>query len=275
MIERLLEQEEAIRVVPSADRKASHLIPTWQDIDVLEAINDALSPLAAFTDVMSGEKYVTGSAVIPVTDLLTTSILKEKEDDKTLTNEIRKAIISDLSKRNTSPDVVEVLELASFLDPRFKGKYVTDEESIKEVICSDGMLIYQSATTSNTPQSSAAAVCPPAKKKRTLGSLLKMGETEETGSSAQVLPGEAINVELSLYLQEVRLDAESDPLEWWKLHEMTFPMLSKVAKKFLAVPATSAASEQLFSRSGKIVTHTRASLKPDKVEMLVFLSTNI
>ena len=84
---------------------------------MLEAINDALSPLAAFTDVMSGEKYVTGSAVIPVTDLLTTSILKEKEDDKTLTNEIRKAIISDLSKRNTSPDVVEVLELASFLDP--------------------------------------------------------------------------------------------------------------------------------------------------------------
>ena len=275
MIERLLEQEEAIRVVLSADRKASHLIPTWQDIDVLEAINDALSPLAAFTDVMSGEKYVTGSAVIPVTDLLTTSILKEKEDDKTLTNEIRKAIISDLSKRNTSPDVVEVLELASFLDPRFKGKYVTDEESIKEVIRSDGMLIYQSATTSNTPQSSAAAVCPPAKKKRTLGSLLKMGETEETGSSAQVLPGEAINVELSLYLQEVRLDAESDPLEWWKLHEITFPMLSKVAKKFLAVPATSAASERLFSRSGKIVTPTRASLKPDKVEMLVFLSTNI
>ena len=137
------------------------------------------------------------------------------------------------------------------------------------------MLIYQSATTSNTPQSSAAAVCPPAKKKRTLGSLLKMGETEETGSSAQVLPGEAINVELSLYLQEVRLDAESDPLEWWKLHEITFPMLSKVAKKFLAVPATSAASERLFSRSGKIATPTRASLKPDKVEMLVFLSTNI
>ena len=137
------------------------------------------------------------------------------------------------------------------------------------------MLIYQSGTTSNTPQSSAAAVCPPVKKKRTLGSLLKMGETEETGSSAQVSPEEAINVELSLYLQEVRLDAKSDPLEWWKLHEITFPMLSKVAKKFLAVPATSAASERLFSRSGKIVTPTRASLKPDKVEMLVFLSTNI
>ena len=140
MIERLL--EEAIRVVLSADRKASHLVPTWQDIDVLEAINDALSPLAAFTDVMSGEKYVTGSAVIPVTDLLTTLILKEKEDDKTLTNEVRKAIISDLSKRNTSPDGVEVLELALFLDPQFMGKYVTDEESIKEVIRSDGMLIY-------------------------------------------------------------------------------------------------------------------------------------
>ena len=34
MIERLLEQEQAIRVVLSADRKVPHLVPTWQDVDV-------------------------------------------------------------------------------------------------------------------------------------------------------------------------------------------------------------------------------------------------
>jgi len=37
MIERILEQEKAIRVVLGADRKASHVLPTWQDIDVLTA----------------------------------------------------------------------------------------------------------------------------------------------------------------------------------------------------------------------------------------------
>ncbi len=45
MISRVLEQEEAIRTVLSADRKTTHLVPNWQDIDVLVSINQALSPL--------------------------------------------------------------------------------------------------------------------------------------------------------------------------------------------------------------------------------------
>ena len=48
MVDRILEQESAIRVVFSSDRKVLHLIPTWQDIEVLKAINDALGPLAEF-----------------------------------------------------------------------------------------------------------------------------------------------------------------------------------------------------------------------------------
>ena len=41
MVTRLLEQEEAVRVVLSSDRKISHLIPTWQDIQVLESISQS------------------------------------------------------------------------------------------------------------------------------------------------------------------------------------------------------------------------------------------
>ena len=103
MVERVLEQEKAIRIVLSAERKASHLLPTWQDLDVLNAINDALSPLADFTDVMSGEKYETISAVLPIVDLLETSVLKENANDKPLTNELRSSIINDLSRKTKSP----------------------------------------------------------------------------------------------------------------------------------------------------------------------------
>ncbi|XP_016418471.1 uncharacterized protein LOC107748254 isoform X2 [Sinocyclocheilus rhinocerous] len=39
-------------------RKARHLVPTWQDVEVLEAVNNSLSPLAEFTDALSGEQYV-------------------------------------------------------------------------------------------------------------------------------------------------------------------------------------------------------------------------
>ena len=70
MIGRPLEQEKAIRILLGSDRSASHLLPTWQDMDVWNAISKALAPLEEFTNVMSGEKYVTGSAVLPIIDLL-------------------------------------------------------------------------------------------------------------------------------------------------------------------------------------------------------------
>ena len=58
MVTRILEQVQAIRVVLSADHKYSHLLPTWQDTEVLEAINLVLSSLDDLTDFLSGEDYV-------------------------------------------------------------------------------------------------------------------------------------------------------------------------------------------------------------------------
>lgn len=69
MVSRILEQEEAIRIVLSADRKACHLVPTWQDIAVLQSINKALSPLSSLTDMLSGETNVTASVVLPMIKL--------------------------------------------------------------------------------------------------------------------------------------------------------------------------------------------------------------
>ena len=65
MVERVLEQMEAIRIVLCDDRSASHLIPSWQDCDILQSIAAALKPLKAITDALSGEQCVTISAVKP------------------------------------------------------------------------------------------------------------------------------------------------------------------------------------------------------------------
>jgi hypothetical protein len=39
----------------------------------------------------------------------------------------------------------------------------------------------------------------------------------------------------------------ADILAWWKSQSETYPNLSKMARVYLAVPATSASSERLFS----------------------------
>ena len=65
-------------------------------------------------------------------------------------------------------------------------------------------------------------------------------------------------------------DGES-PLTWWKHHAQALPYLSRLARRYLAMPATSAPVECLFSVSGQVVTAKRATLDPHTVTLLVFL----
>ena len=128
MVSRILEQKEAIRLVLSADRSTSNIVPTWQDLDVLQAIDSAISPLSTLTDILSREKYVIISAVLPMLHILKTDLLKEKDTDAPLTKDIKKCIVEDITNRSTesklAEDVIVMLRIASFLDPRFKAKYL-------------------------------------------------------------------------------------------------------------------------------------------------------
>ena len=84
-----------------------------------------------------------------------------------------------------------------------------------------------------------------------------------------------IGAELSSYLLSSETDPDTDPLQWWKVHEANFPRLSNLARKYLSIPATSAPSERVFSTGGNIVTCQRACLKPEAVDRLVFLVKNL
>ena len=65
----------------------------------------------------------------------------------------------------------------------------------------------------------------------------------------------------------------NDPLPWWKGNYNRFPLVAALARQMLAIPATSAQSERLFSKAGQIVTDRRSSLGSDSVELLLFLCT--
>jgi len=54
MVSRIFEQKEPIRLVLCSDRSTGHLVPTWQDLDVVHAIDSAISPLSGLTDILSG-----------------------------------------------------------------------------------------------------------------------------------------------------------------------------------------------------------------------------
>ena len=80
MISQVLEQEKAIRKVLGGDRKTSHLVPTWQDLDVLQSINAALNPLDDFTDMLSAKGNVSVSAILPVLKILHKDVCNISDD---------------------------------------------------------------------------------------------------------------------------------------------------------------------------------------------------
>ena len=275
MVKRILQQESANRLVLAADRKVAHLTPTWQDMEVLKSIDSALSPLSSLTDILSGETYVTVSAVIPMLQLIKTNLLKEEEEDTQLTKDIKDCIITDLESRYCDhDDVMEILQFATFLDARFKSKPFSDTETdnLKMVIidqCDDGIPVSTQPADSSNP----SGVEPPAKK-RTVGTFFKEPDDDnlQQSSPSSVPSAELCKKELESYLSSPKLDFEEDPLAWWQSASLKYPLLSSVARKYLCVCATSSPSERVFSCSGNIVTSLRASMNPRKVDMLTFLS---
>ncbi|KAL2098424.1 hypothetical protein ACEWY4_007631 [Coilia grayii] len=285
MIARFLEQEKAVSQVLLADKKARHLVPSWQDMALLESLNKALAPLFEFTDALSGEKYVSVSFLKPVLHLFNNDILSRKDGDTELTQAVKEGVLKYLNEKYYDPTTDNLLDMATLADPRFKTAYMKEERVgfIKMRAVAELVGMVGGSTAPESAQRAAASSSPPAaeddpelthptKKKKNLGSYFKKAVQPSTHS----LPSRAsIELELSMYLQAPVPDSETDPLEWWKQHELNFPIVARLAKKYLCIPATSSSSERAFSASGNIITCKRSCLKPNTVDQLVFLALNL
>lgn len=68
------------------------------------------------------------SYVKPVLHLLKTSVLAEKEDDTNLTKTIKVRILDYMNAKHDDPETQELLDNASFRDPRFKVSNSSSEK---------------------------------------------------------------------------------------------------------------------------------------------------
>lgn len=65
------------------------------------------------------------------------------------------------------------------------------------------------------------------------------------------------------------------PLGWWRQNEMLYPHIARLARKYLAVQASSAASERLFSQAGLVVTAKRNRMTGDTAADIIFLHESL
>ena len=90
----------------------------------------------------------------------------------------------------------------------------------------------------------------------------------------EVTAEEIADKEIGLWkLRTVPLPKTDDPLMEWKLcgDKNVCPFLGRLVRRVLAVPATSALPECLFSTAGNQMTKKRCGLTCDNLETLVYL----
>lgn len=102
---------------------------------------------------------------------------------------------------------------------------------------------------------------PPHPKRRLLVSLLGGVFADVNQPALQVKSADdTADEEMEMYRRSPSVPLCDDPLEWWQRHEGSFPLLSRLAKRYLCIPGTSVSAERVFSTAGDVVTAKRTSL---------------
>ena len=111
------------------------------------------------------------------------------------------------------------------------------------------------------------------------GSMFDGGEgnqsDDDTENDRQLTILQQIRLEFNQYITE-KASMNDDPLQWWlKNGAIRYPLIARLARACLAIPATSVPSERLFSAAGNLLTAKRSCLASCNVDKLLFLNKNL
>lgn len=261
LCERVLENKLALCKMLDNFPNQKHLIPEGNDVTILENFIKVVSVLQNVTDNLTGENFVTSSAVLPLIRQINKN-LKINDDDTALLKNLKENVLNTLNRYEESP-VFELLQKATFLDPRFRLLFFDEgvKDSIKKSITDELKTICKDHNLE------AAVKSPPKKKRKGLAAFL-----EEDCLIDNTIDKDAADIDTYLSLPKVGLD--DNPLVWWKQHASSFPGLSIMAKKYLCMQGSSVPSERVFSKGGNVVNKKRCALLPKNAEMQIFLAFN-
>lgn len=230
--------------------------------------------------------------------------------DETYVTDFKQTALSKLSARwpihasditSDSRNMCSAVLKASAIDPRYKMrsielgiKQITEGSLIGEALClsTNGSShscstvvaeeIIVSSTDDNADQASdrqdhcyaTTSARPASNAMAAQDELLGEGTDVETDLGAT---DEQPNEDFKRFLTEPGLPRADCALEWWKVklvNQARFKTLSKLAKMYLSIPASSAPSERVFSVAGQTVNRLRSSLLLEHVDMLFTMHCN-
>ena len=294
---------------PSASTRVKSLRTSLLDFDeqaLVERLIMTLDPFKTATTQMSSETKPTLHYVLPW--LLHLQNCLQLPSDTNAEKKFKKAMTDNLSKR---PFDLPAYKMASFLHPETKQlRFLTEDQrkftidtAMEEAFTlsqGPGLLRIKQEPQENQqadpdaepslPQLPEAMPAVPALPNLDVPEPEPEPETEEPEAKKsknedqsaiddlicmgveKIDPRTKIRQELERY--DLEPPARGAALQWWRQRVSTFPNLSRMARKYLCIPASSVPSERIFSLAGNIVTKKRCSLTSANVNQLIFLNKN-
>ncbi|XP_067420480.1 zinc finger BED domain-containing protein 4 [Emydura macquarii macquarii] len=271
MLERLIEQKRAIDEM-SIECSFRELISCDQ-WEVMQSVCHALKPFEAASREMSTHMS-TLSQVIPMIHILNRKIemlFEETMGIDTMLKSLKEAMVSRLSSTLHDPRYI----FATLLDPRYKTSLFTEEEAEQyKLDLIRELEILSSTSDDDKPVSNGCDIGSPSTNsygEDNLWSLMAdMKKSKDLKEKAK-LPEEMV----LLYLEEEVLEHNCDPLTYWNFKKSSWPVLSKLAVRFLGCPPSIVPSERLFNTSNENSSFSQSRLMIEHFEKLIFLKVNL
>ena len=235
------------------------------EINIAKDLVEILTPFKWLTDLSQGENQVTASIILPVIRGLQAEL---KHLDEKFKSRLVTTLKSSANARLSQFEEDKEFKLAAALDPRWKLAWCTPEEQtdLKQAVLQKAEAM--SASFSSSTMSSQGSDSPPKKRSKHF-QFMKDNPRREIPSGTCSLFSQ-----IEEYFSSPCIPEDADPLIYWKHHQLSYPILSKLACHFLQVPASSAPVERRFSIAGKIFRPERCLLRDELFEKLMFIRCN-
>ncbi|XP_035469698.2 E3 SUMO-protein ligase ZBED1-like [Scophthalmus maximus] len=164
------------------------------------------------------------------------------EDDPAYMIKFKGTLAADMEGRKEKTNITW-LRVATALDPRFKDLKCLSKPDRAEVWGTVRALLREREMERPAQPDNQVTSAPPTKKPNLMLAHESSSDKEED-STEQCL---------ERYKAEPLTGIDDCPQEWWSTHEGAHSEMARLARKYLATPATSVPPERLFSLSGHVV----------------------
>ncbi|KAH9447603.1 hypothetical protein Pst134EB_033067 [Puccinia striiformis f. sp. tritici] len=272
MLKRALDLKLVCITYCSTQAETAKYSLTRSEWDQVAQIANFLEPLYVVTKMLCPSKTPTLSMALPIYISLIRSIYSVRSND-TASQLIPAAdrMIEKLKKYLTLAFQKTAPMCAMILDPRIKPRYIEKshpflvEHDIATIPPSHILLTFKNEAITFDRSPSKMGERQGSKSNKPIKKLSSI-ESEIFGEGAVA---NDLDTEIEQYLSEPNEKHNCNILYYWSQNRKIYPSLAAMAKCYLGIPATSAASERVFSRSKTIIGSQRHSLSPASIERLL------